>query len=309
MVVALGLRLLGARRDGRGDRAGGRAGGAVPASVVAADAIFAAPGLRLHPLLPAPVERLDFGDLAAARRRLDAWIAEATRGFITTTAAPLRADTVLLLMTAIYLKVKWETPFQPALTAEAPFRGEAGEEVTVRMMGQTARFRYARLDGVQLVELPYADGELAMVIILPERIDGLADVEASLTPERLDGWLLALQHEKVDVSLPRFEAATTLDLSRTLPTLGVRRAFGPGADFSGLADEPLYVTATATQARIVVDEEGTEAAAEMAFAVGRGRALPPKHFRADHPFLYLIRSNATGELLFIGRVASPAHKT
>jgi serpin B len=183
-------------------------------------------------------------------------------------------------------------------------------------MHQTARLPFAAADGVQLLELPYVGDELAMLIVLPARADGLAALEQSLDAARLEAWIAALRPERVSVFLPKFtlDSKSPLALAAPLQGLGIERAFERGrADFTAIANPPepaerLYVSEVFHKAFVKVDEQGTEAAAASAVILPRVASVerPPREFRAEHPFLFVIRDRETGAFLFLGRVADPA---
>ena len=161
-----------------------------------------------------------------------------------------------------------------------------------------------------MLELPYNRNELSMVVLLPRAADGLAKLEQGLTTEKLDGWQKAVKPVPVRVSLPRFKTEKELSLEPVLKAMGMPSAFDRGkADFSGMTSaERLMISAVLHKAFVDVNEEGTEAAAATAVVMARaGAARPPepKVFRADRPFLYLIRENKTGSVLFLGRFAGP----
>ncbi len=255
------------------------------------------------------LQRLDFaGATEEARAEINAWIAERTRDRIKELLqkGDIDAATALVLTNAIYFKGKWASPFDADLTASAPFFTSAEAEVQADFMMQTGDFPYARLDGVQLLELPYVGAELSMVLLLPNEREGLADLEKTLTAERLAEWLEALDEHLVRVQVPRFAMSTRFDLAETLEALGMTDAFqGNVADFSGMnGNRELFISAVITEANIDVTEEGTEAAGATAVVMKRA-AMPPL-FKADHPFLFLIRHHESGSVLFLGRVADPS---
>ena len=169
-----------------------------------------------------------------------------------------------------------------------------------------AHFRYAEADGVQVVELPYRGNELSMVVMLP------AAGEAKLTPEALAGWDKKLSRELVSVTLPKFKHTLRAEPIRHLRDMGVVDALVPGkADFgrmlAGAPPEPISVANVVHQAFVDVTEEGTEAAAATAVVNNAPSPAPPrpKVFRADRPFVYLIRDTRRGTILFMGRVVTP----
>jgi serpin B len=177
-------------------------------------------------------------------------------------------------------------------------------------MHQTDRFGYADDPAWQALELPYAGGALAMVVVLPRADEGLSDLEAKLTPDWLGKTTAALRPERVVVSLPRWKVTWGQELTDQLRALGMDRAFTPAADFSRMSTaDRLMIDVVVHKAFVDVNEEGTEAAAATGVGVKLAAApveAPPKVFQADHPFLFLIRDRATGSVLFLGRVANPA---
>jgi serpin B len=156
-----------------------------------------------------------------------------------------------------------------------------------------------------VLELPYLEKELSMVIFLPRKVDGLAEFEKELTVARLAEALGKLRIEKLEVRLPRFKIAGEFQLKKELSELGMPLAFSSKeADLSGMnSKKNLFLQEAVHRTFIEVNEEGTEAAGATA-VVGGEDSLPPS-VKADHPFLFLIRENKTGTTLFLGRVANP----
>jgi serpin B len=286
--------------------------------LVTANALWAAPGVRFLPdyltiareQFGATLETLDFvSAVEAARAHINDWVATVTREKIRDLIGPrvLSAATLLVLTNAIYMKAAWSDPFMAWNTdANGRFHG-AGGESTVPMMRQTEAFRFLRASGVRVIELPYEAKGLSMVIVLPDAVDGLAAIEQGLTAERLEEWIAALKPQRVVLSLPRFAIESSFELADVLRELGVRLAFDMTglADFSGMAhaEELLTISEVIHKARVDVTEEGTEAAAATALVMRAGammREPPPEVFKADHPFLFLIRCR--GSLLFVGRL-------
>ncbi|MBM4372119.1 MAG: serpin family protein, partial [Deltaproteobacteria bacterium] len=195
------------------------------------------------------------------------------------------------------------------------------KRVRVKMMNQTGKYSLLEEPDFQALALPYAGDALSMVVILPRAADGLAALEAALTPTALAGHLAMLDpmirsegKPTVVVGLPRFEATAAFSLGEVLVAMGMRDAFDETrADFTGMngagpADpEALHISAVVHKAWVKVDEQGTEAAAATAVVMtARSAATSPTPvFRADHPFLFLIRDNGTGAILFLGRVIDP----
>ncbi len=245
-----------------------------------------------------------------ARRTINAWVADQTEDKIRNLlASPLDTDTRLVLTDAIYFRADWAEPFPKHATRDTPFHVDERKEVVVPMMRRMGKYAIAVEEGFKALEIPYEAGEMSMVVLLPDQVGGLPALEAKLTPANLDRWLGKLEQKSVVVSFPRFKLTSEVDLVPSLQALGLTDVFQPGrGDLSGIGGKrDLYVSAAVHQAFVDVHEEGTEAAAATAIAVGvRSAAIhAPINFLADHPFLFLIRDNRTGSLLFLGCVNNP----
>jgi serine protease inhibitor len=259
----------------------------------------------------AGLEEADFAaDPEAARRRINAWAAEQTRGKVPSIFGPgdITPLTRMVLANAIYFKSDWYAKFDKAATADAPFHLADGGRATAPLMFQQAEFRYGEGDGFQVVELPYKGGDLAMVVVLPRKPDGLPAVEKQATPEALTKWLAAGHDRPVNVWLPRFRVEAGFSLGDTLRDLGMAAALDPqAADFSGLAGERVALARVVHRAFVEVNEEGTVAAAVGGIGGNLPAPVPPPpvDFRADRPFLFLIRDVRHGTILFLGRLTNP----
>jgi serpin B len=176
-------------------------------------------------------------------------------------------------------------------------------------MSLTANFKYAEVDGLQFLELPYVVDDISMVVLLPRDVDGLKSVEDRLNQQTLDRWLAQAREQKVAVSLPKFKLAAQFSLAKPLTEMGMTDAFSPGANFSGMDGERnLFISAVVHKAFVDVNEEGTEAAAATAVVMRSMAVMMPRPtpiFRADHPFIFLIRDNHSGSILFFGRLVEP----
>ena len=248
----------------------------------------------------------------AAAEKINTWVEDRTNKKIRDIIQPDALDglTRLILVNAIYFKGDWMSPFMKIATHDAPFYPSQKESVRVPMMKQKEFFGYAESENMQILELPYIGDDLSMLVLLPKKIDGLADLEKSLTAENLVRWGNNLRHREVHVFLPRFKMTSQFYLAEKLQSMGMTDAFNPNkADFSGMDGKPnwLYLSNVIHKAFVDVNEEGTEAAAATAVTVGACvSGPPPLIFRADHPFFFMIREKTTGSLLFIGRVVNPA---
>jgi serpin B len=260
----------------------------------------------------ARLSQLDFqGQSEQARQQINRWVEERTNDKIKELLreGDISSTTRMVLVNAIYFKAAWQHQFLKAATQEDAEFQTASNKVKAAMMQQTEVFKYAEEAGLQALELPYKGGELSMVVLLPREKDGLAKLEQSLTPARLDSWLGKLASRRVKVALPRFKIEDRFDLGGLLSAMGMPLAFTPQADFSGMSTtEKLLISRVIHQAFVNVDEAGTEAAAATAvlMRLAGPPPLPAVDFRADHPFFFLIRHNHTGSILFQGRVANPS---
>jgi len=258
------------------------------------------------------LNEVDFINAAeSARSTINTWVEKKTRNKIKNLIPKgvLTRLTRLVLTNAIYFKGNWASQFKMDRTKIAPFTLTGGEKVDVPMMNQTADFNYMETEDFQGLEMPYVDDELSMIILLPKRGDGLAEFEKTLTLKNLSQWLAKLHKRKVIVSVPKFKMTSQFRLAEVLKSMGMTDAFVPDvADFSGMnGKRDLFIWAVIHKAYVDVNEEGTEAAAATAVVVGITSVGPARIpvFRADHPFLFLIRDNHSGSILFIGRVMNP----
>lgn len=229
----------------------------------------------------------------------------------------LTKDTRLVLANAIYFRGLWEHPFESKNTCDEPFFLHGGERAQAPVMSQWTQARYTRRAGYQAVELAYRGRDVSMLVLLPDRNDGLPELEQRLSVEMLRDCLARTRARSLRLYLPRFEfTSRAADLRGELTSLGMRLAFSRfQADFSGINGcrpgdrEPLFISAVLQKSFAGVNEEGTRAAAIAAIAatvVGSPRPEPPPPvFRADHPFLFAIRDTESGAILFLGRIADP----
>jgi serpin B len=175
------------------------------------------------------------------------------------------------------------------------------------MMQQTEQLSYLARDGLQAVRLPYAGSELAMWILLPDagRFD---ETEAGLSGDALSTIADELSTTLVSLSLPKFHVFAEVRLNDALSALGMPSAFSNAADFSGIGDAVHEIHQVYHATDITVDEAGTEAAAATAVVMQDGGVNPvqPVEMIVDRPFLFVLRDEPTGAILFMGRVTDPS---
>jgi serpin B len=294
------------------------------AELYVANALWTQMGLATLPAFQTTVKTLygagltplDFkGAPEKARMTINAWVEQQTRDRIKDLIPEgvLTPATRVVLTNAIYFKGKWKYAFPEAATRNDRFTLSTGTAIgDVPLMRQQGTFGYLDGGSFQVLELPYDASAQSMIVFLPKRADGLAELEKTLTGARVTDWLAKLAPYEVDVTLPRFKVTAEFQLKDTLTDLGMPLAFSGKADFSGIATgEPLALSAVIHKAFVDVNEKGTEAAAATAAMIHTtSAALEPKKavFRADHPFFFAIRDNGTGSLLFAGRLVNPQAK-
>jgi serpin B len=260
----------------------------------------------------APLEALDFARAPEqARLHINAFVDAATEHRIRDLlpAGVVNAQTKLVLTDAVYFKASWLEPFDEHATQQGDFHVSPGKTVRAPLMHASHELRYAKVDGAQVVEIPYAPGTMTMLVAVPDEGSSLSALEHGLTDATVHGWLGALQDAHVTLTLPRVQTTSRFALSEVLGAMGMKTAFAAGrADFSGIdGSKDLELSEVIHQAFVTVDEKGTEAAAATAVAlrVAAARPLPEVEVRADRPFLFLIRDTTSGAVLFMGRVEDP----
>jgi serpin B len=258
----------------------------------------------------AGLEEVDFrGATEQARQAINAWVEKQTQDKIKELLKPGILDnlTRLVLTNAIYFKAAWSDPFDSKNTKPGDFLVGGVKKVKTPMMRQSQRTQFMDGGTFTALEMPYEEYELSMIVFLPKKADGLAAFEKTLTAGNLAKWQAKLSDHQVDIRLPKFKTTAEFRLDKVLHEMGMRDAFDKEkADFTGLSSvKELFITAVVHKAFVDVNEAGTEAAAATAVAIGLQSLPQPATFHADHPFVYLIRDNKTGSVLFMGRVVNP----
>ena len=258
---------------------------------------------------------------ATARKVINDWAAEKTRDKISEVVAPeeVSSQSRLVLASAVYFKGQWEQAFDPSRTKPAAFYLSADDKLDAPMMHQNQKFAFVQVDGARVLIMPYRGDELSMALVLPDKNDGLGAIEEQLDVAVLTRWLdsAAKNVVRLPVSIPKFKFDDSHDLEAAFKRLGMLTVFDPtAADFSRIdgvrptaanAGDRLFVDRIRQRAMIDVNEEGTEAAAVTTTTTETSKASrDAPSFRADHPFLFLIRENSTGLILFLGRVVDPS---
>jgi serpin B len=257
------------------------------------------------------LHEVDFKNAAkAACTTINRWVEFKTNQKIGEIITPNVLDTTtrLVVTNAIYFKCDWDKQFNKERTKKALFTCDKAHKIYVLMMNRTAQYGLMETDEFQALELPYAGNKLSMLVLLPRKFDGLHELEKRLTLGNLLQWLPKLDKCDVAISIPKFKMKCQINMVSALQSMGMKDVFSArDADLSGMTGQRgLSVSRVVHKAFIDINEEGTEAAAAtgsvpVVFLLEK----EPLVFRADHPFLFLIRDNSSGSILFIGRVMNP----
>ena len=243
--------------------------------------------------------------------KVNNWVKQKTEGKIEKILEALSPNSVCVLLNAIYFKGTWDSQFEKGDTREAPFKLASKKQVTVPLMYQKSNFKLLSKRDFQIIEIPYRGKGMAMIVILPKDVDGLTKFEGKMTTANLTQWFAELDSthaQEAMLLLPKFKLKTSYSLVSHCKNLGMKDAFEvETADFSGMGwpKGKLWISQIKHKAFVEVNEEGTEAAAATAVEMQTKSIKRYPIFRADHPFLFLIRENTTGSLLFVGRMADP----
>jgi serpin B len=304
-----------------------RGGRVDPITLTTANRLFGQTGyafrepflVLLRDIYAAPLEALNFArNPSGATKQINTWVEEQTRQRIRDLIpdGALKELTRLVLVNAIYLKAPWSNEFYGGATKSQTFHLGANNLITVPTMTITRSFGYATREGCTVLAIPYLGGEIQFLILLPDKVDGLANLENKLTARLLADCAQPKQQE-VLLYLPKFILEPpTMSLGRELQALGMKSAFDQphgSANFDGIAprrpNDYLYISAVFHKTFLKLDEKGTEAAAATAvvMATRSGMIEKPKpvEVRVDHPFLFAIQHRASGACLFLGHVSDP----
>jgi serpin B len=264
----------------------------------------------------AGLNQVDFkGSTDAARLTINHWVEQKTANKIQDLLQPgtIRPSTRLVLTNAIYFKGDWQTQFDKAQTKNEDFHVSPAQTKKAPLMHREAAFNYFNGGTFQALEIPYKSNELSMIVLLPNDPGGLPALEESMSATNMQQWLHQLAPvSKVIVTMPKFKTTQQFELGGTLAAMGMPQAFTANANFSGMTgNRDFFISAVIHKAYVDVNEEGTEAAAATAVTM-RAMAIrvpnpPTPVFRADHPFVFLIRDSRSNSILFMGRMADPAN--
>jgi serine protease inhibitor len=253
----------------------------------------------------AEIRELNFSD-PSTLQAINAWCSDATKGKIPKVLDAIPFDAVSYLINAIYFKGIWQTKFEKKQTTNESFTASDGSSQMVAMMKQSAEYAYASTENGGYLQLPYGNEAFNMVVLLPHNGKTVTDMLPEINSETWNG--LKYHTCKVNLKLPRFKAECSYSMEQAiLPAMGMLKAFSPAqADFSGMSDIALFISKVIHKTFVEVNEEGTQAAAVTAVEISLTSAGPGEpeeiNFFVNKPFLFLIRENSTGAILFAGKM-------
>lgn len=290
--------------------------------VTVANAVFVKNGFKMEvpfvtrnkDVFQCEVQNVSFEDPASACDSINVWVRNETRGMIDNLLSPNLIDgalTRLVLVNAVYFKGLWKSRFQPENTKKRTFVTADGKSYQVPMLAQLSVFRCGSTSTpndlwYNFIELPYHGESISMLIALPtESSTPLSAIVPHISTKTIDSWMSAMVPKRVQVILPKFTAVAQTDLKEPLKALGITEMFDPSkANFAKITrSENLHVSHILQKAKIEVSEDGTKASAATT-AILIARSSPP-WFIVDRPFLFFIRHNPTGAVLFMGQIYKP----
>jgi len=260
----------------------------------------------------AEVRGLDFSKPDASNI-INGWVNEKTNGKIEKIVDDvINPLTMMFLINAVYFKGIWTYEFDKSKTQDDTFTLPDGSKKSCKMMAQESEFQYFENDDFQAIDLPYGDGDFRMTIFLPRLQNNVDSLIAELNQENWTKWINSFSKQKLTLQLPKFTIEYEIKLNDVLKALGMEIAFDPEqADFTKMYKEEkvkanLYISKVKHKTFVQVDEEGTEAAAVTSVEMSIKAVMPPKLLmRIDRPFIFAIRENRSGTILFIGKIVEP----
>ena len=251
----------------------------------------------------------------ASRLIINSWVEDKTNNRIKDLIPPniITPDTRLILTNAVYFNAEWANPFNEKMTRKEPFYLLDGSEIPCDMMYQSYYFQYSQTAKYQILEIPYKGYDYSMIIILPKMNSGIDHLIEKIDMTVLEKHDENKKGEEVQVNFPKFKMDTDYSLVDPLYKMGMQEAFSTQADFSGMTGgKDLMISDIIHKAFIEVDEKKTEAAAATA-VIMKLTSMPsvpimPIEFKADHPFIFMIRHNATKAIIFMGQIIEPGVK-
>lgn len=260
-------------------------------------------------LYNSPVKRLDFsGNPNASRIEINQWVEELTRDRIKDLLpdGSISSLTKMVLTNAIYFKGQWDKKFETENTRDDIFTTLEGKQVKTPMMNAKEKFNVYQGDGISLLELPYQGNDFSMLVLLPNEDRSIGEIERGLSVDNLNEYISKLSEKEVQLMFPKFKFDAEYQLKPVLSDMGMPIAFSNAANLSRMSrSNDLKIDEVFHKAFVEVSEEGTEAAAATAVVIVLKSITMPVEFFANRPFIFIIRENKDGNILFMGRVTNP----
>lgn len=259
------------------------------------------------------IEPLDFSNYEVVSNTINQWVAQNTNDKITelVDAEKLPPDFVLFIVNVIYFKAGWLNEFDPDLTKKGSFTNDRGEQIEVDYMHASGKYKVFGNKVVDVLELPYSNSTFSFFVLLPKI--SIKELEGLFTVQNYFEWTLSTQHTSINhLQIPRFKVRYNDELKDDLISMGMPKAFEGDAEFFRMGHSPkgnIFISTVIHETFLDFNEEGTEAAAATAIgASARSMPPPPRDFIVDRPFIYLIRHNDSGTILFLGKNSNPKNE-
>jgi serpin B len=257
----------------------------------------------------ATIAEVDFANSEKTRAIINNWVSQQTKRRIPNLIPPgaLNPQSVGALVSALYLKAPWANPFLENSTIPASFYSDGKKAITVSMMQSLDSLPWYEDSEWKATHLSYDGGQFSMVFLLPNAKMSSHDLKSAVSDQLLNRVLTETTKQQVIIKIPKFTVRTPMNIREQLTGLGIQRLFSSEAELQGITEKAFLISDALHEGYIEVNEYGTEAAAATALMVAKSAAIDfsPKHFTADHPFLFLVVHQATGAPMFMGVVGQP----
>jgi serine protease inhibitor len=277
-----------------------------------ANSVWYNQGLTPHPEFSSVVRDFYDGearslDFASTESKdvINGWVESKTNNRIKDLIENISTDEVMFIVNAIYFKGDWTWQFDKSKTRKASFTTIDNTLSEVDMMfSKGVTVGRALLPGLQVIDIPYGNGQFNFTVVLPDDPAKLDDIVSTISADQVLAWASQSDSVTVELELPRFKMEWKNDLLKTLEDMGMQKSGFPKL----LVDPmPLEIGRVVHQTYLDVSEEGTEAAAATAVGIIRLSApLQPLRITIDRPFLFMIREKHTGAILFLGQLIDPS---
>ena len=244
-----------------------------------------------------------------ARININNWVEKNTNNKITELLKPssITSSTRLVLVNAIYFKGSWNKQFNESNNTKEDFQVAKRDFQQKTFMNTQINSWYYEDKYAEIIDIPYSDNKYSMMIILPKSYRRMKCLERKLKNDYYNNYTQKRERKRIILSIPKFDMESDYELNETLQSMGIKDAFNSSADFTGITEsERLYISNVIHKAKIIVDEEGTEAAAATAVIMRKTSVmLESVEFKANRPFIYILRNNETNCIYFMGKVVNP----